>query len=294
MHQYLKAIGFDEIHSKRDFENIFNEINESYSQMMAVSYTENVEYCEIRKEYGEDIGIALCGELFEDDTFDMEYYFPYFQGSEVTLYSEINVEKRIDREQYTAVCDDSRLGISLIFNLQNGIEYLTQKPDNFQKHKAAISLAGLSISGMILLPVHKTEIQVKKASVASEIRQQLISAARQGDQDAIETLTLDDMNTYTNVSKRLENEDIFSIVDSYFMPHGVECDLYSIMGEILSVKQTENTYTHKQLYQMQLNVNELIFDLCIPKDCLIGEPDVGRRFKGEIWLQGRLDFSMFK
>ena len=44
---------------------------------------------------------------------------------------------------------------------------------------------------------------------------------------------------YSQVSKRLANEDIFSIVDTYFMPYGIECDLYSIMGEILAVRRTK-------------------------------------------------------
>ena len=30
---------------------------------------------------------------------------------------------------------------------------------------------------------------------------------------------------------RLANEDVFSIVDTYFMPYGENGDLYSIMGE---------------------------------------------------------------
>lgn len=294
MHQYIKAIGFEDIRSKKEFKNILDDVKESYSQLMAVSYTENVEYCEMRKEYGQDIGIAVCGELDEEEDFDMEYYFPYLEGSEVTLYSEIQVEKGIDKEQYFGVCEDSRLGISLIFYLQNGIEYLSQKPEHFHEHKAAVSLSALSISGMILLPVHKTEQQVKTATKASENRKELLTAARKGDQHAIETLTLDDMNIYTNVSKRLEKEDVFTIVDSYFMPFGVECDSYSVMGEILAVRERENIVTQKKLYQMKLNVNEVVLDLCIPKDSLLGEPEIGRRFKGEIWLQGRLDFSMFK
>ena len=74
---------------------------------------------------------------------------------------------------------------------------------------------------------------------------------------AIETLTLDDMDIYSKVSKRLISEDIFSIVDTYFMPYGVECDLYSIMGEILAVRERENILTKERIYQMKLDVNEL-------------------------------------
>lgn len=294
MHQYIKAIGFDEIRSKKEFADILENVVETYSQLRVVDYTDGMEYCEMKKEYGEDIGIAVCGELDSQETFDMEYYFPYYEGSEVTLYSEIHVEKSIEKEQYYGVCEDSRLGINLIFYLQNGIEYLSQRPTDFKEHKGAISLSALSLSGMILLPVHKTEKQVKNATEASQNRRELLTAARKGDQTAIETLTLDDMNIYSNVSKRLEKEDVFTIVDSYFMPCGVECDVYSIMGEILAVRESENILTHKMLYQMKLNVNEIILDVCIPKDSLLGEPEIGRRFKGEIWLQGRLDFSMFK
>ena len=61
------------------------------------------------------------------------------------------------------------------------------------------------------------------------------------DQSAIETLTLDDIDMYSQVSKRLANEDIFSIVDTYFMPYGIECDLYSIMGEILAVRRRKTS-----------------------------------------------------
>ena len=294
MNQYIKAIGFDEVCSKKDFIHILNEVEEDYSQQTIVYYTKNVDYCEMRRDYGQDIGISVCGELDENDNFDMEYYFPYFYGSDISLYTEVHVEKRLDKEQYTCICEDSRIGISLIFNVQNGIDMINENLKNFEKHQVAVRLSGLSTSGMILLPVHKSEMQLKNASEASKNRRQLLTAARSGDAKAIECLTLDDMTIYTNVSRRLANEDVFSIIDSYFMPFGAECEVYSIMGEILAVRERENVVTHKSLYQMRLNVNELIFDICIPKDMLLGEPEIGRRFKGEIWLQGMLDFSMFK
>ena len=38
------------------------------------------------------------------------------------------------------------------------------------------------------------------------------------------------------------------------------------------------------------NINELVFDLCINEKDLYGEPAVGRRFKGIIWLQGYINY----
>lgn len=294
MHQYIKAIGFEDVCSKKDFIHILKEVEESYSQQTIVSYEKNVDYCEMRREYGQDIGISVCGELDDDDVFDMEYYFPYFNSSEISLLTEVSVEKKWDREQYTGVCEDPRLGISLIFSVQNGIEVVRKNLKNFKNHKIAVKLSGLSLSGMILLPVHKSESQQRNANEASRNRRKLVTAARNGDQRAIESLTLDDMTIYTSVSQRLVTEDVLTIIDTYFMPYGADCEVYSILGEILAVRERENVVTHKKLYQMKINANELIFDICIPKERLFGEPEIGRRFKGEIWLQGALDFSRFK
>ena len=52
-------------------------------------------------------------------------------------------------------------------------------------------------------------------------RNRLIQAARGGDEEAIESLTLEDMDTYTTISRRIQKMDVFSLVDTYFMPYGV-------------------------------------------------------------------------
>ena len=143
---------------------------------------------------------------------------------------------------------------------------------------------------MILLPVNKNEQQILNEKRASDTRRELMNAARKGDQAAIETLTFDDMDLYSKVSKRLANEDVFSIVDTYFMPFGAECDMYSIMGEILEYRLTRNEITREDICIMKLDVNGLLFDVCVPKREVMGEPAVGRRFKGNVWLQGKINF----
>ena len=142
----------------------------------------------------------------------------------------------------------------------------------------------------MLLPVLKNENQEKKQKEEVKNRMMLMDAARTGDPAAIESLTLDDIDTYSKVSRRLVSEDIFTIVDTYIMPYGVECDCYSIMGEILELDEIENEYSGERLYVMNLDVNGLIFDICVPVKEVVGEPAVGRRFKGNIWMQGRINF----
>ena len=101
---------------------------------------------------------------------------------------------------------------------------------------------------------------------------------------------MEDMDTYSMISQRIVREDIFSIVDSYFMPYGIECDQYNVMGEILDFKVFKNILTGEEVYQLTLDSNDVQFDVCINKKDLLGEPQTGRRFKGIIWLQGQLHF----
>ena len=291
MHRYLKAIGFDNIRTRNDLKSILADVQDGFNHQTIVSYRPGEDFCEIRKDYGQCMGISLCGELDENDVFEPEYYFPYFQGSGISTYSEIAVERKIEKEQYVGMCEDSRIGISLIFTLQNGTEYMRERQAGFVENlTTSVTLSGLSLSGMILLPVVKDEKHLKSEREASDNRKMLLNAARNGDQTAIETLTLDDIDTYSQVSRRLANEDVFSIVDSYFMPYGIECDLYSIMGEILAVRRRKNSLTGVEVYQMKLNVNELQFDICVSADSVMGEPEIGRRYKGTVWLQGYINF----
>ena len=291
MHQYLKAIGFDNINTRYDLKDLMEDVEAGFTHQTIVSYRPGEDFCELRREYGQCIGVSLCGELDDDDNFYPDYYFPYFEGSGISTYADIAIERKIEKEQYVGMCEDSKIGISLIFTLQNGIEYMRERQAGFTAGvTTSVTLSGLALSGMILLPVLKDERHLKSEQEASDNRKMLLNAARNGDQSAIETLTLDDIDIYSQVSRRLANEDVFSIVDTYFMPYGVECDLYSIMGEILAVGHRTNSATGVELYQMKLNVNEMQFDVCVPAEEVMGEPEIGRRFKGTIWLQGYINF----
>lgn len=291
MHQYLKAIGFDNINTRYDLKDLMEDVEAGFTHQTIVSYRPGEDFCELRREYGQCIGVSLCGELDDDDNFYPDYYFPYFEGSGISTYADIAIERKIEKEQYVGMCEDSKIGISLIFTLQNGIEYMRERQTGFTAGvTTSVTLSGLALSGMILLPVLKDESRLKSEQEASDNRKMLLNAARNGDQSAIETLTLDDIDIYSQVSRRLANEDVFSIVDTYFMPYGVECDLYSIMGEILAVRHRTNSATGVELYQMKLNVNEMQFDVCVPAEEVMGEPEIGRRFKGTIWLQGYINF----
>ena len=136
----------------------------------------------------------------------------------------------------------------------------------------------------------KTEADVRRKQDENMNRDRMIAAARDGDQDAIESLTLEDIDMYAAISRRSKKEDVLTIVESYFMPYGIACDQYSIMGNILNVQLVQNSLTEEFIYILTLECNELTFDICINKLDLLGEPLPGRRFRGTVWIQGMVDF----
>lgn len=292
MHKYSKAIGFGGDISGSMMRKVEEEVRREFTSHERMILDEDTDYCEFRKILGERLELAMYGVMDLDENFEKEYSVPVFQGKGIATYADVIVEKKIDKEAYIGICEDARVDISLMFYLQNPMEYVRElQSGNLSKKKTSVTLAGLAYDGTVLFPVTKNEKDKKEQREQFRDRMMLVSAARKGDSEAIETLTLKDMDTYQKVSKRVVTEDIFSIIDTYFMPYGVECDLYSIMGEILDMDLVINEVTREKIMILTLDVNEMIFDVCIPKANILGEPAVGRRFRTNIWLQGKINFS---
>ena len=187
MHQYLKAIGFGNFSTTKELKKILGQVEKKFTHQTIISYNQSADFCEFRKDFGQGIGIALYGEMDENENFDADYYSPYFQGSGITTYSEVIVEKRIDREQYVGICEDPKVGISLIFTLKNGIDYQKESQlGGMSRLNTSVTFSGLALSGKILLPVQKSQNQIKSVNEASDNRRNLLNAARNGDQNAID------------------------------------------------------------------------------------------------------------
>ena len=152
-------------------------------------------------------------------------------------------------------------------------------------------MSGLSTDGKILLPINKDEKKHKQLEQQKIERNNMIAAARNGDENAIENLTLEDIDTYSLLSRRIMREDILSIVENYFMPYGIESDQYAILGDIMDCHFLQNEYTGENVYVMDLVCNDIPFSICMNQKDLLGEPAVGRRFKGTIWLQGSICYQ---
>lgn len=286
MHKFLRAVGFSNL-KKKDLEIITEEIIEHPDLMKVTRDSEGNEFAELSKMYGSNMGITIRGSYDADDNFCMDYYFPFAFADELSTNEQIDIEKHAEKESYAGVCDEMRLGVTLIFYLQNAADFLSEHRHNIHvKGLHGALLSGLSVDGKIILPIQQKVLEKQAANHKQEKRNRLIAEAREGNEEAIESLTLEDMNTYNSISRRIRKEDVFSIVRSSFMPYGIESDHYCIVGEILEVEEITNSLTNEKIYSMKIECNDIIFNVVINKEDLLGEPAVGRRFKGSIWMQG--------
>ncbi len=291
MHKFLRAVGFSSIKNRHELTNLITSSIQNAQRRAYVTNNENVILAEFARDYADGIGVAVCGEFDDQDKFIYEYYYPYLIPTAVSTEEDLNVERHAATYSYAGVCNEPRLGVTLIFYLQNIVPYVKYENENkFPIKGTTLSLSALSIKGQIMMPIAKTQEEKEVAKKKLNYRNKLINNARRGDETAIESLTLDDMDLYTTLSKKIRKQDIYSLVDTYFMPYGVECDQYSVLGEIIDSRIVMNHFTNENVYIMKIECNELQFDVCINEVDLLGEPAIGRRFKGNIWMQGVINY----
>ena len=286
MHKFLRAIGFSKVR-KKDLDIILKEIIEHPEIMRITKDSQGNEFAELIRNFGNGIGILLRGSYDETDNFHINYYVPFASSDQITTQEQIDIEKHAEKESYAGVCDEVRLGVTLIFYLQNVADFLSEYRNNIHtKDLSGAILSALSVEGKILLPIEQKVLEKQTAKNNHENRQKLIAEAREGNEEAIESLSIQDLDMYSQISKRIKKEDVFSIVSTSFMPYGIESDQYSILGEIEEIETITNSITGEKVYAMQIECNDLHFRVTINEKDLLGEPAVGRRFKGNIWMQG--------
>ena len=290
MHNYLESVGFRRITSHREMDRLMRDTVLHFDRK-EIFKNEKGRICgEFSKDYAPDMGLTVCGE-FEDGDFRPDYTFPFFNGATISMNREVDFERHAGEDSYAGACEDPRIGATIIFYLNNVGQYRRAEANKLLSFDPyPIKLSALAREGTVLLPVYQAETDKNRNADIREAHYKLISEARGGDEAAIEALTTQDMEDYSVVSKRIRNEDVFSIVDTCFLPYGIECDQYNICGNILSCERVKNVYTSEFVYQMQLEVCDLCLDVCINEDRIEGVPRVGRRLRALVWLQGLVHF----
>ena len=294
MHSYLRAIGFSDEHiTEHEVGVLLDNVYRNYDNMVSVIGKDTAtSFLEVSRSCGSGFGIRVCGEK-DAHGFHRVNYFPYLTGSGVTSEENVAIQMRASGDSYAGILEDGRVGTALIFALQNPGDYRREMTlGRLEEGRITTTLSALSLSGLILLPMQEEEDSEKRKNSYYEKRVRTVAEAKAGSEKAMELLTLQDMDLYAMLQRRAQQEDILTIVESYFMPYGMESDQYRILGTIRNVREEGNKLTGEEIVILTVLCNGMMFDVCINRADLGGEPAVGRRFKGTVWLQGRVNFTV--
>lgn len=290
MHTYLKSIGFSQITNRVQLDGLLAEVRKNAGMKSDVEQENGSTLVEYSLDFASNVGITVLGEYDKSGTFHFIHYFPYLRGLNESAREDISISRRIDTDTYTGMSDDLRLGIALIFFLQNTVDYLKYSANAKAVKDKSILLSALGLEGKIILPTQKNERDIQTIKEDFKHKQRLLAEAKKGSQEAMETLTIEDMDQYASITRRLKREDVFSIVETSFMPCGSESDIYNVVGTINSLYIDTNRASGEKIYVMQICCNNLMFDMCVNANSVIGTPLVGMRFRGTVWLQAHVEF----
>ncbi len=294
MHSYFRAIGFSKLKNKSEQNKLITAALNNATDKKQIEVSSDTRILQFNYDFDCGIGIAIIAEQDESGTISIDNSFPYCYGSHKSNQPDIQIEPHSDKEAFSGISDDLNLGITLIYALQNPIDYIRSNwLNDFYKTPKKVYFGALSLDGKILYGVQLEEVSFpyEKQPISNQERRKLIAKARSGDLDAIEDLTIDEMDTYSLITKRIREEDLYTVVETYFMPYGIDNEQYSIMGIIIKIEELTNEFSGELVYNLTVVCNDFILNVGINSLDLQGEPKVGRRFKGIIWLQGKVEFN---
>ena len=169
MHRFLRAAGFSMYQKKKDIRALLRCLAREAGTSSCLQLDRETELYEIKTEVAPGIGVAMYGELNEQDEMEIEYYYPYILNEEVTSRAECSIQRHTEKETYAGLLDEYKVGLSLIFYLLNPIEYREcYRKERERLQVTSVSLAGFANRGKVLLPIKKTALQIEKAKVAAK------------------------------------------------------------------------------------------------------------------------------
>ena len=166
----MRSIGFKNLTNRKELQKLLTDVIIEGTERSYTSNGEDTLLAEFCRDFTEviegskdnSIGIAVCGEFDNDDKFTYDYYFPYLRSNNISSEEDVTIERHAAQESYAGVCDDVRVGISLIFYLQNMISYVKIKNSNQLPIKGTtLTLTALSTKGTIMMrsEEHTSELQ---------------------------------------------------------------------------------------------------------------------------------------
>ncbi|MCR5829191.1 MAG: DUF3881 family protein [Lachnospiraceae bacterium] len=284
-------MGYSEIEQQGQVEELLIKIVKETKDRQFIRKRNGIILAEYRAKLSDSLGICVCGEEDKEGKFHMMYYFPYCTN---VLYSDeefVVYDKKIFGEGYTGMCDDEAIGATLIFYVTNVVDYMFKHNGENTVDDMSVAFSALSNKGNIILPTVVRDDRKDWAQKKGKKKKIADNDENENDDDTDEkemvSISLEEIEKFAAINERSKKEDILSIVESSLVPLGSESDVYILVGTIIGAHTESNIYTGEEVYILLVDMNSIYINVAINKKDLYGEPVIGRRFRGNVWLQGK-------
>ena len=292
---FLRSIGFTRTKFFERIGRIKKEVVENPDKRVIFGCGEEGTYVEYYKMYGEGIGILVRGIMDDDENVTVESCEAFAVSDEDMAVNKFIVE--FVKNQPVIVFEDVGTGNELVFSLQNKIDYFRDEQGfiDFGRsvlythergiEKRKVNFCAMSVYGSIILPVYKDE-EDNEFFEDESFYKSLVLRFKEGDDEAEEMLKMYAEETSFVISERLQEEDLLSVVEGYFLPMEDNETDYSVLGEITAISKTYNEITGEEVVKLTLNITGSRIQLFINSRDLTGYPMIGMRFMGTCHLRG--------
>lgn len=288
---YLRAVGFSNL-DVEEVLNIRHRVLEQPDRRKTVSTRDNRSFAEYDKMSAAQFGLKLSGTLNDKEQLNKPLLIPF-------VISSLNVQIRQAevhevQGELVLLYEDLRTDNEIALVLQSKLAY-EKDPAAFSQvlgdpeRIKEVNLCGLSVFGTVLLSVAQDP-----QLVAEEERyySSLVDRSKTGDEEAKELLAVYEAQSLDIIKDRLADEDLFSVIESYFLPmeNDPDVSMYDILGTITDAEAVVNVDTAETIYKLMVTAAGVQLQIFINEDDLLGVPSEGMRFMGNCKLQGDVTF----
>ena len=263
MNLYIRSVGFKDFSSDEEAKFLKNAIKNS----------ENVKNKRVNKKYkralllyacSDTTGIGIYGRI-KGERFLYDHHFPYVLPGNHYYEGDIFIRRNRSREGFQGVIGNTKVGKSEIFHITNSTDLFNYMEN--ESHENEYKLEGLG--GIHQLIIRNSRVTFSAVALSGIIILPIMDRKKP--------------------EKDVDNDifkDLLSFVDTILMPNGPEREGYVLTGEIIDYRLEENVITKELIYILTIRANKITMDVAVNKGDILGEPRIGRRFRGSIMLQG--------
>ncbi len=292
MHEFLRAIGLKSIKTKEQLRLLTDWVAEAPTKFRVATLSEDENLAMAERLITDSTGVAVVGSVDEQGKLVPEYYFPYLVSNVISSEAPLSVEKQASRNGYSGLAEDERLDLSLIFSVKNVTEAAKNQKEGMLTGQLfrRVSLSLLLSDGTVLLPIAVPDRVLKANEDREKRRKEFLADVANGDPAAFEKMARESVLRFEKMMERVEKSDVYSVVNSFFMPYGMESERYYFLGTITHCRLVDNRLTKEKFYVMTIDVNGVPFAVTVNEQDLTGVPAEGYRLRGHAWMQGELKY----